>query len=97
MTIHSVLEEIISILKQCAEYEHAAWLEERLLVLRDVNRVSEQARSKVFSELHGAVLGMGGLMDLVLRPSSSSRMSSTTARERLDVLSDRLYALTRDE
>lgn len=96
MTVEAVVEEIIFLLRQCGEDGYVAWLEQKLLALRTADSSSGQGRSEVLSDLHGVVLGMGGLMDLTLRPLSSSRMTSTFARERLDRLSDQLYELTRD-
>lgn len=90
----AILSEIIDLLSQCGLTERATWLNDRLAILLD-DRATADAREHVSNELHGVVLGMGGLMDLSLAPASGSSYTSSSARERLDLLGDRLYELTR--
>ncbi|WP_427129142.1 hypothetical protein [Pseudarthrobacter sp. S9] len=97
MTGHNLLgvvSEIINLLKQCGRADKAAWLQERVAVLEARDAVAD-AREYATNELHGVVLGMGGLMDLSLVPEPGSAYSSESARERLDELADILYDLTR--
>jgi hypothetical protein len=97
MTAHSlvgVVSQIIDLLQQCGRADRAAWLQERVAVLEAGDAVVD-AREHVTNELHGVVLGMGGLMDLSLAPEPGSTYSSASARERLDELADILYDLTR--
>ena len=89
-----VLSEIIDLLYQCGRTDRAAWLNERRSVLLD-EQATADAREHASNELHGVVLGMGGLMDLSLTPESGSSYTSNSARERLDALGDTLYELTR--
>jgi hypothetical protein len=89
-----VVTEVIEILEECGYDDRASWLSIRAEVLRD-EATSGDAYQKVVHELHGVVLGMGGLMDLSLRPRPGSGYTSDSARARLDLLGDRMYVLTR--
>jgi hypothetical protein len=93
-SLPGVLAEIIDLLGECGRPDRASWLAERLAVLQKDNATAD-AREHVATELHGVVLGMGGLMDMSLVPAPGSHLSSTVAREKLDELADRLYDLTR--
>lgn len=90
----NVLSEIVTLLRQCGYEERSGWLEERQAVLQAVDATAD-AREHASAELHGVVLGMGGLMDLSLRPIEGSSYTPASARERLDSLGDALYDLTR--
>lgn len=89
-----LLSEIIDLLSQCGRTDRAAWLNVRLAILLD-DQATADAREHASNELHGVVLGMGGLMDLSLTPASGSSYTSGSARERLDLLGEALYTLTR--
>jgi len=89
-----VVAELICLLRECGRDDHAAWLEERLHVLRPVDATAD-ARTQVMAELHGIVPGMGGLTDLLLTPGPESRYSQSAAQDKLHALADRLYQLTR--
>lgn len=89
-----VLSDIIDLLEQCGRTDRAAWLNERMTLLLDVSATPD-AIEHAANELHGVVLGMGGLMDLTLDPRPGSQYSSQSAREQLDTLSNTLYDLTR--
>lgn len=93
-TVENILTEVIDLLRQCGVDDLAVWISERQDVLQ-ASDATNDAREHAMNELHGAVLGMGGLFDLYLVPAAGSPHTTTSARERLDVLSDRLYELTR--
>ncbi|MBN9630396.1 MAG: hypothetical protein J0I18_07290 [Actinobacteria bacterium] len=90
----AVLVETIDLLRQCGRPDRADWLAERLRILRRDDATAE-VRKRAVAELHGVVLGMGGLMDIVVEPPSESKLSPRSARERLDELADKLFDLTR--
>ncbi len=90
----TVLSEIIDVLEKCGRADRADWLKERLALLEDVQATAD-AREHAANELHGVVLGMGGLMDLTLDPGPGSSYTPQAARKKLDTLSDTLYDLTR--
>lgn len=92
--LRDVLADIIDLLGQTGHEDRARWLAERLALLSDATATVD-AQEYARTELHGVVLGMGGLMDLVPRPESSSRWTASVARQQLDELADRLYALTK--
>lgn len=92
--LRDVLADIIDILDETGHAERARWLAERLSVLND-HSATPDAQEHVRLEIHGIVLGMGGLMDLEPRPDSSSRRTAAVARQQLDELADRLYVLTK--
>lgn len=93
-TLLQVLRDTVELLRSCDRGREADWIEERRLILQSedtplASRVSAKA------ELHGIVLGMGGLTDLSLTPEVGALPSAESARERLDRLSDSLYRLSR--
>jgi len=93
-TLTAVLAEIIDLLQRCGRPDRASWLAERLAVLQQ-DDATPDVRDRVAAELHGVVLGMGGLMDMTVEPPADSQLSPRTAREKLDKLADQLYELTR--
>jgi|GEM_PF-6179772 len=93
-TLTAVLAEIVDLLRKCGRPDRASWLAERLTVLQQDGTTADVG-DRVAAELHGVVLGMGGLMDITLEPSVESELSPRAAREKLDELADRLYDLTR--
>ena len=92
--LEEVTAQIIELLTHTGHSDRADWMAERLRTLRDA-QATPDAREFVATELHGVVLGMGGLMDMVLRPDDDIGISSVQARDQLDGLADRLYDLTR--
>ena len=89
-----VLNGIVKLLRQCGYVDKAVWMDSRRLVIAS-SESSPEARERAMNELHGVVLGMGGLLDLSLHPTPESRYSSSSARKQLDALADALYDLTR--
>ena len=87
-----VIGQIERILSGFGHPEKAAWMSERAAILR-ARASSDEEVERVRGELHSSVLGMGGLFDLPLEPSTSGDASA--ARDALDTLSDQLYELTR--
>ena len=90
----TLVAEIAVLVREGGHADRADWLEERLVALRDPG-LSEAELARISSELHGIVLGMGGLMDLELTVGASSSETAGSARARLDDLADRLYEATR--
>lgn len=88
-----MLTKIAALLRDGGRDDKASWLNDRLTLLRDPAVGTEQ-RQRVLAELHSAVPGMGGLVDLHLEPRSAGS-SPQHAREQLLPLADRLYELTR--
>jgi hypothetical protein len=84
-----VLAEIESLLIAWGFQDRADWIAARRAVLGDSDS-TDDSREFAMSELHGVVLGMGGLSDLM--PPNS--LDKTADMERRDRLADRLYALT---
>jgi hypothetical protein len=88
----AVLRVLIELLRGCGEATKAEWLAERLAILVS-GPTSHEARSTATTELHGIVLGMGGLMDMYL--SAGSEEESKDANRELRRLADQLFELTR--
>lgn len=86
-----VVAAIRELLGAHGQESKAAWLEERERTLRAGG--SPEAIKTTIEELHGIVLGMGGLFDLPL--TKPSKEAAEAARVRLDELADRLYDMTR--
>jgi hypothetical protein len=89
-----LVSQIAPLLREGGHQDRAGWLEQRLELLRRPALPSADLE-RVAQELHGVVLGMGGLMDLQLTPGPASGETSGSARIKLDELADRLYAATR--
>ncbi|MGI8627296.1 MAG: hypothetical protein ACR2J5_12110 [Geodermatophilaceae bacterium] len=92
--LDGLLGEIVGLLRQCGHADKAGWLEERRAVIASADATPD-AREHASNEIHGVVLGMGGLMDLSLTPVPESSYTSASARQRLDALGDTLNELTR--
>jgi len=90
--LHLVLTQIVALLSDAGRDDKASWLKDRLTLLRDPAHGNER-RQSVLAELHSAVPGMGGLVDLRLEPRAAG-LSPQRAREQLLPLADRLYELT---
>jgi hypothetical protein len=65
--LHDVSPEITDLLDECGRTDRAAWLNERRNVLLD-EEATIDAREHASDEVHGVVVGMGGLLDLSLTP-----------------------------
>jgi len=85
-----VLKRLIDLLSRFGQGDKADWLAERLAKLPGG---SAENGAAVLAELHGAVLGMGGLMDLQLQGGSLEESDGANAE--LDRLGDQLFELTR--
>jgi hypothetical protein len=90
--LEQVLSEVVVILSSYDQQEKAAWLESRLRVLQATESDSSK-RIKATSEVHGVIVGMGGLLDSRLT-LSTGEWAGVAAHERLERLADRLYVLT---
>jgi hypothetical protein len=86
----SVVDRIVSILAGHGR-DKADWLSERAKVLRTpTSQDDDVVRAR--EEMHGIVMGMGGLFDLALEPSSDRNMADI--RHELDELPNQLHKLT---
>jgi len=90
--IASVSRSIAALLSRVGQTPKAEWIAERIAVLEEPNSTPQVAETAV-KELHGIVLGMGGLMDLW--PVAPTPAESTAAQVELHRLADELYELTR--
>ena len=90
--VTQVVGSLVRLLSVFQQPGPATWLSERLPVLQDPEAASEKL-ADVFRELHGIVLGMGGLTDLHLR--GGSKEATDEANTELRHLADQLYELTR--
>lgn len=88
----AVVRSLVNLLTTYKVLSKAEWLTERLKTLED-SASSSGSVAGAFRDLHGVVLGMGGLMDLHLE--SPSQDESEEANAELDRLADQLYELTR--
>jgi len=88
--VSGVLRALIHLLSAFGHEAKARWLAERL----DASQQGPpDATARTLEELHGVVLGMGGLMDLHL--GGASVVESEAANVELERLADQLYRLTR--
>ena len=92
--LEAVLVQIIALLRGTGHEDRADWLDTRLAILGHAQATPDSVEH-VRGELHKNVLGMGGLMDLDLRPADGSPVSKAALRVELDSLADRMYAMTR--
>lgn len=87
--VTAVIDSLVRILSDHGFASNADWLRTRRSVLADPY-ASDDAVESTLEELHGVVLGMGGLLDQrIVGPSAE------TARRKFDELAERLYGLTR--
>ena len=89
----TVVDELVNLLSECGELDRANWLRDRRDALASANQSMDGVETTL-AQIHKIVLGMGGLLDLHLRPPNTSLLSSTEVNHRMDVLADRLYRLT---
>jgi hypothetical protein len=87
--VTAVIDSLIGILSDHGYAPNADWLRARRSVLVDPH-ASDDAVESTLEGLHGAVLGMGGLMDPRVEGQSAE-----AARQKLDELAERRYELTR--
>lgn len=87
-----VLASLSALLDRFGEPARATWFRERRAVLAQAGAQSGDIANAV-QELHGVVLGMGGLMDLHLTAGSPSETAEVNAE--LERLADQLFELTR--
>jgi hypothetical protein len=85
-----VLGELADLLRSSGERAKATWLDDKRAAL-----VAAENHEAVMNELHAATHGMGSLTDLDLRPAPDAVDAPTDANERLGVLTDELYRLTK--
>jgi len=88
----AVLRSLIELLRDYGEAAQSKWLSDRLAILVS-GSASLEAIATATTELHGIVLGMGGLLDLYL--SAGSEEESKEANRELRRLADQLFELTR--
>lgn len=87
--LSQVVAEVEALLIGWGYRDRADWVAARRRVLEDSDS-TDDGLEFVASELHGVVVGMGGLLDL-MPPESLDR---TAEMERRDQLADRLFTLT---
>lgn len=87
-----VVDALSSLLRDHAHCDLAERLDSRLAVLMAARQGTEEWE-EACAGLHGTVLGMGGLFDLVL--ADGPTMPAASANEILDELADELFRLTR--
>jgi hypothetical protein len=87
------LQQLVALLRECGQDDHAIWLETRRLAL-DNSQFSPAEQAAVLRELHACVTGMGGLLDLRLIPRASSTITEASASATRDELADALYSST---
>ncbi len=90
--IAAVVRALVALLSRFDEMDRVDWLSERLAVLSSADS-SEVQVGRASADLHGVVLGMGGLTDLHL--DSGSVENAIDANAELDQLADELFELTR--
>lgn len=83
----SVVRSLVSLLTQFGETDKVAFLTQRLSALEEAATVDAVAGAN--RDLHGVVLGMGGLMDFRLQGSDADSANAELRR-----LADQLYSLT---
>jgi len=87
-----VLASLSALLERFGEPARGTWLRERRSVLTHAGAQPGDVATAI-QELHGVVLGMGGLMDLHLTAGSPSETAEANAE--LERLADQLFELTR--
>ena len=91
MELISLTQAIAGILRAFGEPTGADWLDVRTARLQSAT--SDEEVREIGSELHGIVLGMGGLTDLFLDDVDGRDGSAATTQ--LRSLADRLYQVTK--
>ena len=89
-----LLDKISTILRIAGYGDRATWIDERNDVLQNPE-ATEDSVEFVLKELHGIVLGMGGLFDLRLTVPDDPAQIDRNATSALKVLADQLFEATR--
>jgi hypothetical protein len=90
--VKDVINKICALLDRFGEDDKVEWLVIRLNVLESVDSGNDEV-VETFHEIHGVVLGMGGLMDLYLQGDAVEE--TVDANAELRRLADQVYELTR--
>jgi hypothetical protein len=93
-SLGQLLDKISGILRVAGYEGRAKWIDERNNVLRNPE-ATEDSVEFVLKELHGIVLGMGGLFDLRLTLPDDPAQIDRNATSALKVLADQLFEATR--
>ena len=91
--LSQVVVRLVELLRQMGHADKADWLGRRLALVSDLTAGTDAVASAK-RDLHGVVVGMGGILDLQPKVDPESQ-ASRAAKEEADVLADRLYELTK--